>query len=172
MRSLIWLADARCFPPLQPPRQRPMSSHTPRPLHLITTSTTTTPTNDVFSSPSPPSSFRQPKRYSMMAAINSSPSLTTKADTKAARRQSSIAYFPPDSTESSRRGSLLRRNSLGALNGGLVSSERGEGSWMTAGDRPSTLSLPATSTSTPGPAPGTPVRERPPLTLTEKCVIS
>lgn len=149
-----------------------MSTHTPRPLRLVTSSATSTPTTDVFSSPSPPSSFCHSKRYSMTAAMTfSSPVSNRTAQSKAARRQSSIVYFPPNSTESPRRGSLVRRNSLGELNKGMALADVGEGPWTRAGDRRSTMSLPASSMLGTDTAPGTPMRERPPLTLTEKCVL-
>ncbi|KAF7761368.1 hypothetical protein Agabi119p4_9360 [Agaricus bisporus var. burnettii] len=145
-----------------------MANHTPRPLQLATLATTPTPTNDAFSLPSPPSSFRHPKRFSdTMPTRNPlrSPSIT--AETKAARRQSSIGYFSPDSVKTPIRGSPERRISLGALQEGLVSNGSREDSWTRKGDRTSTVSLPVASASTPGLS-NTPNRERPPLTLTEK----
>lgn len=148
-----------------------MAIHTPRPLQLATSATTPTPTNDTFSLPSPPSSFRQPKRFSdTMPTRNALQSPTTTAEIKAARRQSSIGYFPPDSAKTPIRGSLIRRNSIGALHEGLVPRGSREESWTQTGDRMSTVSLPATSASAPG-LPDTPGRERPPLTLTERCAI-
>ncbi|KAJ3573401.1 hypothetical protein NP233_g2443 [Leucocoprinus birnbaumii] len=150
-----------------------MSSHTPRPLHLVTNSSSSTPTNHAFASPSPPSSFRQPKRFSMMAATTystSSPTASTSetsAETKAARRKSSIGYFAPDSTDSPRRGSIKRRNSLGALNESLARAGGRVKSWTRPGDRSSTLSTSSARTGADS-VPGTPGRERPPLTLMEK----
>ncbi|KAF9443490.1 hypothetical protein P691DRAFT_713223, partial [Macrolepiota fuliginosa MF-IS2] len=146
-----------------------MSTHTPRPLQLISNSMTPGTTSDVFASPSPPSSFRHPKRFSMNAAISPSSSLSqTTAQVKAARRQSSIGYFPPDSTESPRRGSLVRRNSLGTLNEGTGLAGVSEGLWTKAGDRVDAPPLLTSSLSGLYSAPVTPGRERPPLTLTEK----
>ncbi|KAF5351050.1 hypothetical protein D9756_008211 [Leucocoprinus leucothites] len=151
-----------------------MSGHTPRPLRLATNSASSTPTNDVFSSPSPPPGSKPRKRYSMMAATtysSSSPTTSTSNDiaqAKAARRKSSIGYFPPDSTYNSRRGSLIRRKSLGALNESLKKAGGHVESWTKPGDRASTLSMPAFSAPGAESAPETPARERPPLTLMEK----
>lgn len=172
MERLIWTQiEAGCYT-VTTTTTMAQAAHTPRPLHLVTNSTTSTPTTDEFSSPTPPSSFRHPKRFSMMATTTySSPTTpsTPSAQTKASRRKSSIGYFPPDSRETPRRGSLIRRNSLGTLNENFAAAAS-VGHKGSCGDRPSVLSLPASAVPGAESAPDTPVRDRSPLTLTEKYV--
>ena len=146
-----------------------MSTHPPRPLHLVTNSITSTPTIDTFLSSSPISRFQHSERLLMMAPASFSSSSRTMGGfdttmrTKTSRRKSSIGYFPPDSISSPYRGSLTRRNSFG-MPSSTSSATQGH---VKSRSRPSSTASPKLEVDTSS---GSPARVRQPITLMERCV--
>jgi len=145
-----------------------MSTHPPRPLHLVTNSITSTPTVDTFPLSSPISRFQHTERLSMTASASfSNSSLTmggfdTTMRTKTTRRKSSIGYLPQDSIGSPYRGSLTRRNSFGTPNPTSLASQ----GHVKSRPRPLSTTSPKLKVDTSS---GSPARVRQPITLMERC---